>query len=310
MQNQLVSIITPAYNASKYIAETISSVQNQTYTTWELIIVDDGSTDNTSEVIKPFLKDTRIKYFYQTNGKQGKARNHAIKQAKGTYIAFIDADDLWANNKLEQQVLLMTNDPKIDIVYSQGYLFSENKESGLKKIEAPIGLQNNSDFLLKMLNQNQIPILSVLAKTEVVLNNESFNEDARIQNAEDYQLWVKLIDSGAIFYGMKEQLFYYRIHPNQSTSNFSETIVPKIWALNSISYKSISKNEVIHIMESKLDSFLMKYIDNWSKKKLTEIIDLYHLPLSSYKKYLAYKFSFLFGKMFLKKICYRFSYVN
>jgi hypothetical protein len=158
-----------------------------------------------------------------------------------------------------------------------------------------------------MLNQNQIPILSVLAKTEVILNNGSFNEDPKIQNAEDYQLWIKLIDNHAVFYGMQEQLFYYRLHPNQSTTNFSETIIPKIWALNSVSYQSISKKDVIAIMEDKLDRFLLKYIDHWSPKKLKEIIELYSLPLSNNKKYLAYKFSFLFGRLPLKKVCYRFS---
>ena len=111
-KDELISIIMPAYNAGKYIKESIESVFNQTYQNWELIIIDDGSTDNTSEVVQPFLiKDRRIQYYLQENGKQGKARNAGIKRSKGNLIAFLDADDVWMPAKLQAQIgVLKQND--------------------------------------------------------------------------------------------------------------------------------------------------------------------------------------------------------
>lgn len=106
--NELVSIITPSYNTAKFIGKTIESVQNQTYQNWEMIIVDDCSTDNTDEVIDRYLSDKRIKYI--KNGKNSGAavsRNRALREAKGKWIAFLDSDDLWMPEKLEKQISFM-----------------------------------------------------------------------------------------------------------------------------------------------------------------------------------------------------------
>src|SRR5699024_4081686 len=102
--NPLVSVILPVYNAEDYISDAIQSVLNQTYTDWELIVVDDGSTDQTKKVINPFLEDDRIRYFYQENGGQGSARNKGIERAKGIYLALLDADDVWKVDKLQSQL--------------------------------------------------------------------------------------------------------------------------------------------------------------------------------------------------------------
>src|SRR5215471_21565982 len=108
IQSQLISVIMPAYNAEQFISESINSVINQTYRNWELIIVDDGSTDKTKEIITEFQKaNQRIKYFYQQNSKQGKARNTGIENSKAGLIAFLDADDLWVPEMLETQFDLL-----------------------------------------------------------------------------------------------------------------------------------------------------------------------------------------------------------
>ena len=105
----LVSIITPTFNCEKFIAETILSVQAQTYQDWELLIVDDCSTDKTVEIISSFQeKDSRIKYFYNTTNKGSAiSRNIALQNAKGKWIAFLDSDDLWHPEKLEKQIEFM-----------------------------------------------------------------------------------------------------------------------------------------------------------------------------------------------------------
>ena len=108
----LVSIITPSYNTANYISSTIKSVQAQTYTNWEMIIVDDCSEDNTDEVVAPFLTDSRIRYLKnEKNSGAAVSRNRALREAKGHWIAFLDSDDLWAPNKLEKQISFMDCQP-------------------------------------------------------------------------------------------------------------------------------------------------------------------------------------------------------
>lgn len=108
MTDGLVSIIMPSWNTGRFIAESIQCVIDQTYDNWELLIVDDCSTDNTDEVVEPFLKDSRIKYFHnEKNSGAALTRNKAMKATQGEWIAFLDSDDLWTPNKLEKQVKFM-----------------------------------------------------------------------------------------------------------------------------------------------------------------------------------------------------------
>lgn len=113
--NDLVSIIMPSYNTAPYISETIQSVLNQTYQNWELIVVDDCSTDNTDQVVA-YIKDERIKYLKnEKNSGAAISRNRALRESKGRWIAFLDSDDLWMTEKLEKQIAFME---------SNGYSFS------------------------------------------------------------------------------------------------------------------------------------------------------------------------------------------
>ena len=106
--NELVSIIMPSYNTADYISESIKSVQAQVYSNWELIIVDDCSTDNTDDVVKPFLVDSRIRYLKnERNSGAAVSRNRALREARGRWIAFLDSDDLWVPEKLEKQISFM-----------------------------------------------------------------------------------------------------------------------------------------------------------------------------------------------------------
>ena len=125
--NGLVSIITPTFNSSKFIGATIESIQNQTYRDWELLITDDGSTDNTVNVINDYQKqDSRIKLFLlKVNSGAGVARNNSIKMACGKYIAFCDSDDLWLPYKLKKQIDFMNNNNLL-FTYSSFDIIDEN----------------------------------------------------------------------------------------------------------------------------------------------------------------------------------------
>jgi glycosyltransferase involved in cell wall biosynthesis len=113
----LVSVIIPTFNRGYIITEAIESVFSQTYKNYEIIVVDDGSSDNTREILEPHMD--RILYFYQENGGQSSARNLGIKNSRGKYIAFLDADDVWMPEKLEIQIEELENKPNIGMVYSR-----------------------------------------------------------------------------------------------------------------------------------------------------------------------------------------------
>lgn len=130
MLKDLISIIIPAYNSAKFIKETIQSVIDQTFKEWELIIIDDGSTDNTKELIQTYLKDERIRYYFQKNSGVSMARNKGIELSKGNYIAFLDADDLWLPDNLQEKIKILSND-NTDWVFSDAYLLYENNKLNL-----------------------------------------------------------------------------------------------------------------------------------------------------------------------------------
>ena len=126
MSTKLVSIIMPAYNAEKYIADSIRSVLAQTYSNWELIVVDDGSTDRTANIVREFAgHDSRVRYIFQENGRLGKARNTGIANAAGSLIAFLDSDDLWIPRKLQMQLQAMSEN-SADVVFSNAYVFTDD----------------------------------------------------------------------------------------------------------------------------------------------------------------------------------------
>jgi glycosyltransferase involved in cell wall biosynthesis len=115
--NSLISVIIPVYNCEKYLAQAIESVLAQTYQPLEIIVVDDGSNDNSAEVAKSY--GSKVQYYFQANSGTAAARNYAIGLAKGDFFAFLDADDIWVENKLTLQMAAFINNPNLDIVYGQ-----------------------------------------------------------------------------------------------------------------------------------------------------------------------------------------------
>lgn len=215
---KLISIIVPAYNAARYISETIESIRAQTYQEWELLIVDDGSTDNTKLIVNSYCEvDKRVKYIYQVNGRQGKARNNGLAHASGEYIAFIDADDLWLPEKLLLQVEQL-EDLGVSMVFCNTYIFSEKFKPGaatnalLPKLGVTVGSFSGDKGLALFLLKNRVPILTVLAKREAIIKAGGFTENRSLQNAEDYHLWVKMLLQGYSLQGLDCTLAAYRKH--------------------------------------------------------------------------------------------------
>lgn len=228
----LVSIIMPAYNAEKYIAESIQSALAQTYKRWELLIVDDGSEDGTATIGRKFASaDARIKYLRRPNGGQGKARNTGLEKATGELVAFLDADDLWVPEKLALQVTAI-RETESDLVFSDGVVFDEHSEPPTTIPFRTIrGRFAGSEMFKLLLIENRLPILSVLVRRAALNAVNFFDEDRRYQNCEDYELWLKLAQYGAVFYGMDANLVRYRRHPNSMTASQINATAPMIAVL-------------------------------------------------------------------------------
>jgi glycosyltransferase involved in cell wall biosynthesis len=220
MMTPLISIIIPTYNSAELIGAAIDSVLAQTYQNWECIIVDDGSTDNTLKLCNQYIKlDSRVKYLYQENGKQGKARNLGISKANGFYLAFLDADDLWLPEKLSVQIVQIQKHD-VDLVFSDSYVFNDNALNNLSQkmnvLDAILYDKNSMQLFLEI---NKVPILTVLVKREKVLSVGGFSENLDIQNVEDYHLWLKLLMTNCMFYSSSRILAKYRIHNTAATSS-------------------------------------------------------------------------------------------
>lgn len=217
-ESTLVSIITPTYNCGKFIEETIKSVQNQTYSNWELIIVDDCSEDGTESIIQKYLQsDSRIRYYrFEKNSGAAEARNLALRLAKGRWIAFLDSDDLWLSNKLESQIKFML-DNHIDFSYHKYYEISENGENlgievgGLSKVGK---FQMFSccwpGCLSVMYDRNKIGLIQI----------------KNIKKNNDTALWLKVIKK-APCYILDQNLAMYRRRKGSITP---PGIWKRIWA--------------------------------------------------------------------------------
>ncbi len=209
MKEELVSIIMPSYNTGKFIQETIDSVINQTYDNWELIIVDDCSSDNTDDIVKS-INDNRVIYLKnERNNGAAISRNKALRKAKGKWIAFLDSDDLWKENKLEKQIKFM-KDNNYYFTYTNYIEIDENGNQNGKKITGPKRITKTGMFnycwpgcLTVMYDAEKIGLIQI--------------EDIKKNN--DYAMWLK-ISKKVDCYLLNEELAMYRKR-NGSISNHS-----------------------------------------------------------------------------------------
>lgn len=224
MENKpLVSIIMPAYNAEKTIVESIESVLRQTYKNWELIIVNDGSKDSTTAVVLAF-NDERLRLIEQENGGVANARNNGINNAKGEYIAFLDSDDLWVEEKLERQIGTLEGG-KYKMSYAKTWCFEENSNQ-IRDCFVNVAL----DFVDrdKILIYDFIPILTVLIAKDVLDEVGCFDET--LHGVEDWDLWIRVLQKYEAIYS-DDFLAKYRISSTGLSGNFQKHFMEeeKVW---------------------------------------------------------------------------------
>ncbi len=198
--NDLVSIIMPSYNTGRFIKETIESVLAQSYSAWELIIVDDCSTDDTDDVVMAFLTDSRIRYIKnETNRGAAVSRNRALREAKGKWIAFLDSDDLWMPDKLEKQIAFMTENG-YHFSYTNYIEIDEESRPNGKSVTGPKRISKHG-----MYNYCWMGCLTVMYDAETV----GLIQIADIKKNNDYAMWLKACQR-ADCYLLNETLAEYR----------------------------------------------------------------------------------------------------
>ncbi len=213
----MVSVIVASYNKAAFIGETIVSVTNQSYAGWELLIIDDASTDGSVEVIRPFLSDSRIRLVRNGENKGGNfCRNHGLQLAQGRYLVFLDADDLLSPDCLQRRVEAALKHPLANLlVFSMGVFYSKPGDAGSGWM--PLSKQPLEDFL-----QHNLPwsILQPLWKREFILELKGFDES--FQRLQDVELNTRALLSAKVNYRLLpgEPDCYYRIDESRKNFNF------------------------------------------------------------------------------------------
>lgn len=206
-----VSVITPTYNCARFIGETIESVINQSYQNWEMIIVDDCSSDNTEEIVNEFIKkDDRIKYYkLEQNSGAAIARNKAMEIASGKYMAFLDSDDVWTIDKLKRQIKFM-EDNNFNITCTSYQQIDENGLLLDKVIKTKVKVDYNGVLL-------NCPV----GNSTVMYNVENLGkfEVPNIRKRNDDALWLKMLKKEKYIYGINDILMRYRIRSNSISRN-------------------------------------------------------------------------------------------
>jgi len=281
----LVSVIIPAYNSANFLPFSIGSVFNQTYQNIEVVLVDDGSTDNTAEVMQDLLSKYvgRLKYVIQENGRQGKARNNGIRNSSGSLIAFLDADDEWVSDKIAIQInQLISNNA--DLVFSDGWLVKSSERRYLQAeldsgawhvaMGAFVGelYDNRGQRLLH--RKNRIPTSSALCTREAIEKAGYFIEDRIYQNCEDYYLWVQMVEQGAKLVGFRDKLILYRMHEGSSTSNSLNSLTP---LLHTLFYLRKTHSTDLRVqIAGHMRSYIFALLEQKALEKGNELFSLYN----------------------------------
>lgn len=248
MNKKLVSIITPMYNSEKYIRQTIESVLNQTYKEWEMLIIDDCSSDNSANIVNEYVQiDNRIKYIrVKENKGVSNARNVGLQQARGRFIAFLDSDDIWDYSKLENQIQFMI-EKDCTITFTSYELIDEDSNKLGKVIKVPNEVRYND-----LLKGNIIGCLTVMIDKSKIDFDIRMSDDRH----EDYILWLSILKKSHIAYGIDKILAQYR---KSYTSLSGNKIKSAIWTWNI--YRNIEK-----ISLYKSIYYFINYIINGIKK--------------------------------------------
>lgn len=270
-----VSVIIPTYQRADWVNEAIKSVLAQTYKDYEIIVINDGSTDNTTEVLNQF--QDKIKLIEQENKGVSTALNIAIEKSQGQYIAFLDDDDIWLPNKLEKQILLLESNHRIGLIYSDMLLFDEKAvfpEPLSKKL--PIHVGHISWMLFIFGNSVPLPS-SVVVRCEVLDEIGLFDES--LTHCHDYDLWLRISEKWLLSY-LDEPLTMYRLSDTSMSKNreavlFSVLRLKEKALARNPDYQRLSNNMLYHGFYRYYLALANLYLNRYEGDKAREVIRRY-----------------------------------
>lgn len=262
MEKPLVSVVVPCYKQAQYLSEALDSVINQDYTNWECIVVDDGSPDNTSEIVSLYAaRDTRIKYLYQKNAGVSIARNNGINLAQGKYILPLDADDKIREDYIEKAIQYFNDFPDTKLVYSRVQGFGNyNQECELLPYS-----------YLTILYRNMIYPAAFFRKADFD-KTSGFNPNM-VEGYEDWDFWLSLLSESDIVYQIPELCFYYRVKDVSRDALLTPKIRLSLLNVIQNNHKEVYSKflpQLINQMSSDVD---VKYSLNWEINYLKEELD-------------------------------------
>ncbi|WP_195939935.1 glycosyltransferase family 2 protein [Romboutsia sp. 1001713B170131_170501_G6] len=232
MNEALVSIITPVYNAERFLGDTIKSIQNQTYKNWELVLVDDCSKDGSADMIKEFqAKDDRIRYIkLEKNSGASVSRNTGIKNAKGRFIAFVDSDDIWQPEKLKIQIEYMLEN-KLGFTFTSYRYMKEDGRLTKKVAKAP-----------KKINYRGLLKNTIIGCSTVVIDKEIVGEFSMplVRRGQDTATWLQILKTQDYAYGIEKDLVNYRLVGDSLSSNKIKAL-KRTWN----TYRNVEKLSVL-----------------------------------------------------------------
>lgn len=219
-----VSIVIPSYNRANFISDTLESIIRQSFKDFEILFIDDGSTDNSPEIVNNFIeKDYRVKYFRQANSERAVARSYGISLSNSQYLCLVDSDDLWYPNKLERQVELMDANPELVFSYASVNRIDFNNK---RLPSSPRQHEGYSGWVFyKLLQRNFIPSVTPMIRTEIL--KKIGKQVTEFIPYEDWDFWLRISRKGK-FLHIKEPLGDYRIHPQQSVQNVNPEKIEEV----------------------------------------------------------------------------------
>ena len=210
--HHLISVIMPMHNSERYVGKAIESVMGQTYPYWELLVVDDGSTDKSCDVVRAYAQqDTRIRLLINDDqvGMPYAPRNYGIQRAKGDFIAFLDSDDMWLREKLKQQLALFFHDNVTAVVYSDYEKVSENGKRSARVVSAP-----------RKTNYRQMLYGNVIGNLTGIYDVRKVGKSYFTQvHHEDYAFWLSVLKSGYIARNTQTVSALYRVRKHSVSAN-------------------------------------------------------------------------------------------
>lgn len=293
----LISIIIPTYNSAKYVEESIDSVLNQNYTNWECLVIDDGSTDNTKEIISGFLKDKRIRYHYQSNSGLSASRNYGLSLAKGDYIQFLDSDDVIFPDKFRIMMEQYKIIPDTVILFSDFeftlYEHPYEIDSSIAKPYEKISKIGDIDFkkLYWGWDFNFIIPTHAFLFPSSLLNGYKY--DVALESKEDWDFYLSLLSQDKLTFNAVDYIGCgYRLRPGSMSQDFTKMIQSSLavlykWRSNYLLYITRLSFYFLQLYIKKIRGFSVSYgkvIKNFQRHNPAAYIDLFFahtvLPLA------------------------------